>query len=323
VETRIRNFSIRVSHFESVRSLGDYAVCVALSAEAVRGLVSDQSNNAFPQSPHRFHGKCSILGFDHNAVLDTLLPSVLKLSVGWVATKLPALFRSIHCLQCSRQSGYSTAHKSSHQSSPWCWEHDFTLAFTHTTCQRQLVQSLPPASASTSYILNSKYPFNFLSAVASLNPHFHHHSHSTHSQLAIRYSSGPKREPNFRGAFFLRSLATRTRLQHSRTIPSLQVPWPLLLTLAGYHNHAFRTLKSSLRSPYITAALAVLPFGLPIIASKENPSSAPTCPTSLLVWRHHRHPRRPSFFLCSRFESKLAQAFPPLILLHALSPCTS
>jgi hypothetical protein len=45
-ETRICNFAIRVSHFESVRSLGDYAVCVALGAEAVRGVVRKQSTSA-------------------------------------------------------------------------------------------------------------------------------------------------------------------------------------------------------------------------------------------------------------------------------------
>jgi hypothetical protein len=67
-ETRICNFAIRVSHFESVRSLGDYAVCVALGAEAVRGVVRKQSTSAFPENPARFHRNGSILGFDHSVV---------------------------------------------------------------------------------------------------------------------------------------------------------------------------------------------------------------------------------------------------------------
>ena len=88
-------------HFESLRSLGDHAVCVALGAEAVRELISDQSTSAFPESPARFHGNGSMLGFDHSVVLDTASPSVLELPEGWPATKVPVLSRSIYRLKCS------------------------------------------------------------------------------------------------------------------------------------------------------------------------------------------------------------------------------
>lgn len=69
----------------SVHSLGHSA---ALSAEAASGQVTDQSTSAFPESPARFHGKLIILDFDHNAVLETLAPSVLKLPVDLPTTKV-------------------------------------------------------------------------------------------------------------------------------------------------------------------------------------------------------------------------------------------
>jgi hypothetical protein len=64
---------------ESVRSISDNAVCAALGIKAVRGLVSDESNNAFSESRPRFpRGNETMLGFDHNAVSDTAPPSVLE-----------------------------------------------------------------------------------------------------------------------------------------------------------------------------------------------------------------------------------------------------
>jgi hypothetical protein len=49
-ETRVSNFSIRVSHFENVRSLGDYAFCVALGA---KGLSVEWSASKVPALSRR------------------------------------------------------------------------------------------------------------------------------------------------------------------------------------------------------------------------------------------------------------------------------
>jgi hypothetical protein len=58
----------------------------------------------FPEGSAHFCGKVIVLDFDHNAVLDTAPPSVLKLPVGWLATKVPALSWSLYRLLSIRQS---------------------------------------------------------------------------------------------------------------------------------------------------------------------------------------------------------------------------
>jgi hypothetical protein len=93
----------------NVRSLGH---SVALGAEAGRALASDPSTRAYPggfspflrERPAHFCGKGIVLDFDHNAVLDTVPPSVLKLPMDWPATKVPALSWSLYRLLSVRQS---------------------------------------------------------------------------------------------------------------------------------------------------------------------------------------------------------------------------
>jgi hypothetical protein len=70
----------RVSHLKGVPFLGDEH-STNLGAVATRGLVSDQSTSAFPDSSARFHRKVIILDFDHDIVWKTAPPSVLKLPV--------------------------------------------------------------------------------------------------------------------------------------------------------------------------------------------------------------------------------------------------
>jgi hypothetical protein len=71
-----------------VRSLRHNTV---LGAEAARGLASDQSTSAIPESPAHFREKVILLDFDHNAVMETSPASVLQLTVDWPAIKVPAL----------------------------------------------------------------------------------------------------------------------------------------------------------------------------------------------------------------------------------------
>jgi hypothetical protein len=86
--------SLHVGQFEGVRSLGDLRSLgdsVNLGAEATNGLASDQSTSAFPGSQTRFRENVIIIDFDHNVVLETAPPSVLKLPVKWPAIKIPVL----------------------------------------------------------------------------------------------------------------------------------------------------------------------------------------------------------------------------------------
>jgi hypothetical protein len=71
---------------QSQRSLEDSA---AFGAEAARGLTSNRSTSAIPESPSpaRFRWKVIILELNHNVVLETAPPSLLKLPVDWPATK--------------------------------------------------------------------------------------------------------------------------------------------------------------------------------------------------------------------------------------------
>jgi hypothetical protein len=80
----------RVIHLKGVPFLGD-EVGTNLGAVATRGLVSDQSTSAFPNSSARFHRKVIILDFDHDTVWKTAPPSVLKLPVDWPDTKVSVL----------------------------------------------------------------------------------------------------------------------------------------------------------------------------------------------------------------------------------------
>jgi hypothetical protein len=77
----------RVSHLKGVSFLGDEH-STDLGAVATRGLVSDQSTSAFPDSSARFHRKVIILDFDHDTVWKTAPPSVLKLMMDWPDPKI-------------------------------------------------------------------------------------------------------------------------------------------------------------------------------------------------------------------------------------------
>jgi hypothetical protein len=88
--------------------------------------------SAFPERPACFRGRVIILDFDHNALLETASPPVLKLKlpVDWPATKVPALSRSIYRLQCFRQSIPTGGRMATWLlvnrrigRSPWCQKH--------------------------------------------------------------------------------------------------------------------------------------------------------------------------------------------------------
>jgi hypothetical protein len=75
-------------------NLGDFAT---------RRLVSNQSASAFLESLAGFRRKAIILELDHNAVLKTAQPSVLKLPADWPATKVVALSRRVRVQQHYRR----------------------------------------------------------------------------------------------------------------------------------------------------------------------------------------------------------------------------
>jgi hypothetical protein len=82
------------SHSKGVPFLGDVRsleYSANLGAVATRELVSDQSASDFLDSSAPFHREVIILELDHNAVLKTAPPSVLKLLVDWQATKVTEL----------------------------------------------------------------------------------------------------------------------------------------------------------------------------------------------------------------------------------------
>jgi hypothetical protein len=101
--------SARVGHLEGVRSLGDVRSLGHSSILGAGGPPSDNSASAILESPAHFHGKV-ILDCDHNVVLETTPPSVLKLPVDWPVTKVSALSRITHRLQYSGQSA-PTGHR--------------------------------------------------------------------------------------------------------------------------------------------------------------------------------------------------------------------
>jgi hypothetical protein len=85
----------------SLRHLGDSAT---LGTEAVRELAGDQSTSAVTDNQVRFPGKVIKLAFNYYVVLETALPSVLKLPVKWPATKVQALSRIIRSVSVGKPS---------------------------------------------------------------------------------------------------------------------------------------------------------------------------------------------------------------------------